>query len=479
MSEWFDQFKNGVIWDQVGFVEWIATSAVESSAIQYRAGVVTWWAEQVIEMDGKKASARPTTLLNTLSTILRGPTSLVGLGIGSVLSQLTTLLIRRAKLSEEDPITPLILSAISALGAHIYYSDQMNDIASDLIETLRSVGAGRGESSTLDEGEKNKTMRLLLQALIGVMSEAKLGSNQVERAVPVERVKNGEASTSNSRPVMPAGNLTVRGNGILTGSGQGIRSQNTPVESALNGALDGRPIMRVSGSGRRHRISPEVFQQSLFLLSDASPLLRIEYQKALLVYVGGEMEIAASIDKEDTPAFDPSKDAALFLSELHASIFELSTTTSVTSIPTSLYRVPSTKVSTTKLSSSGNSRKSSTSSAASKGKSKRLLPDLPLVADYIGLQSVIVALQSRGSALAVLSGVPMLLALEKKAESMVDEGDSKDLRERCQACREIVINGLLAIAKTWEMEDLSEIGEKVITFQVSLLSRSTNLFYLF
>jgi hypothetical protein len=473
MGSWLNRYKNGALWKEREFLEWLGSSVIGASPVQYRAGVVAWWLEQVVEIDDTDATPKSENVLYTLSHILRGPTTVVGLGIGGVLAQLTSLIVQRASLGEDDPLTLPLLSTITSLASsHVYYVDQLNDVVSDLIDTLRNVKNGRGVAAHLREDERKRAMRQLVGALRQVLIEAEKGNGEVQVAVPVMNGANGTGTngtngTSNSRPpLLEDYEGTIRGNGISAGAGQaqGLKTKKESNGSAGGGQLDalGRPIMRVAGAGRRHRISPEVFQESLFLLTDVDAAVRNDYERALLVYVGKEMEVALH-GSDDEPAIDPSQEVSRFYRELHAAIYELATSISLVldptvtlsgslaSLPPLARSVPSTS---TRASSKSSRRRRSTSSAP-------VSPSIANAADYSALVEIIRTVQLRRSVHAVLEGVPMLLALQKAAQRWETEAGVERGMERAQACREIAASGLAAIGEAWEVVEVQRVADQV------------------
>lgn len=356
-TSWLDKFHHGTIWkEQPELVCWLGTSGVAYSAIQYRANVVGWWADQVSNIEGDNGDLnKHSTLVFTLSSILRGPTTLMGLAIGTVLSQLTSLLIRRTKSGEDDKLSFEIISAISALASHIYYSEQLNDIVSDLIDAIRVVKLGGGESESLNDKQRTLALRNLVAALGGVLEEAEqrnvsspntrkktssASSSQNKLPLPTNSNSgtsplpssngsnylngngngNGHGSGTSSRPPLPQGDGTVRGNGILTGTGQGIRSrkehpQYTNGGESSNGT--GSPNLQ-GGASRRTKVSAEVFRGSLFLLNDSDDLVRNGYYKTLLAFIQQELDVSLFSSSNDS-----NQNSARFLVDLHAAIYEL------------------------------------------------------------------------------------------------------------------------------------------------------------
>lgn len=460
MGSWLDRYKNGALWKQSDFIEWLGSSGIAASPVQYRAGVVGWWVDQVVEIDDTEATTKSETLLRTLAHILGGPTSLVGLGIGSVLSQLTSLIVQRASLGDEDPLFSPLLATISSLASsHIYYVDQLNDVVADLVDSIRSVKEGSGVAARLGRGERKRAMRQLVGALRQVLVEAEKGDEEVKVAIPLNGSSangtNGTtaAEASTSRPPLPEDSEgTIRGNGVLLGVGQaeGLKSKKE-ASSSLDAM--GRPIMRVAGAGRRSRISPEVFQDSLFLLTDADATIRDDYERALLVYLEKEMDVGP-VASDDEPTLDPSHEIARFCRELHLAIYELATSPILgPDAPNfSLAGHQSSTVNPSRSSSLKSSRRLSTSSRLADAHATAT------AADYAALAAIVEAVQLRRSAEAVMEGAPVLVALERSVKKW--EGEMQGV-ERAQACSEIAARGLGAIGDAWSIAEVRRIADEV------------------
>lgn len=432
---WLDAYKAGALWQDQAFVEWLGATVTSSSPVQYRAGAVGWWVEQVVEIDDVESTAKSETLLYTLATILCGPQRIVGLGIGSVLGQLTSLVIQRAPLGDEDPLVPHLLSTVSSLAsAHVYYVDQVNDVVADLVESIRSVRDGTGAGARLmGRGEKKRATRRLVGALRQVLAEAEKGDGEVQVAVPM---KNGDTSRSRRSSVKGDGQDTVRGNGL--GHGE---SDNRDADRR-DGAVDalGRPVMRVQSAGKRSRVAPDVMQQSLFLLTDPDPTTRRDYQRALIAYIEKEMEVSPV--EEDGPVIDPTQQLESFFRDLHVAIYELATSSALAQPGpeldggNDLSRNPS-RLSRRKSVSSGRAVSNATANAY----------------DYSSLAAIVRAVQLRKSPTAVKEGVPMLLALYDSAAKWETES-----AERAQACREVALQGLEAVGEAWNMHGVSDLA---------------------
>lgn len=439
--------------------------------------------DQVAEIDGSDATPKHKTLVEVLSSILRGPTSLVGLGIGTILAQLTQLLIKRVPLGD-DPLAPRLLEAISGLASHVYYFDQLNDVIADLIETIRSVRSG-GAGSSAREEDRACSVRVLVSALRGVLEEAQKGNSQVQAAVPLSVSKsngtvkaNGDANGNSNggangssgelhRPPLPVGDGTVRGNGVLVGSGQGIRSKKETTEPALDAM--GRPIMRVANTGRRNRISADVLKESLFLLTEPDPVVRFDYQATLLLYVAEEMDVSVGVDGKDDRRGDPSSDSARFFDELHAAIYEAATSFVAApskpdrpASPIIIRTLPRERERTKSMPRKpSRSRQSSYTSLRRPPSPPRVAP-VATAADYAGLLAIIAAAQSRASSPALLTAVPMLLALERDVTEHIEANFSPEGSSvKVQACRELVAGGLVAVGAAWDVSEIERVAGSV------------------
>lgn len=477
--EWLDRHDKGALWANEDLVQWIAESGVAATAVQYRAGVVSWWVDQVAEIDATTTEPKHQTLVEVLSSILRGPTSLVGLGIGTVLAQLTSLLVRRIPLGDQDPLRPRLLEAISGLASHVYYFDQLNDVVADLIETIRTIKSGGGPVASFSDDERSQALRVVVSALRGVIVEAQKASTAVQTAVPMNKTPSkatfkGSPHTNGDdaphRPSLPENDGTVRGNGVLLGAGQGLRGKKESVDGRESAALDamGRPVMRIEEAGRRNRISPDVFHESLFLLTDADVEARLEYQQALLLYITDELDVAITDSNSDGQR-DPWRDSSKFFDELHTTAYELATSfisvpvAGRSSSPVILLRTPQrerTKSTSRKV---PRSRQSSGASVRRSSSPPPLEPvPVATAADYTSLSQILIAIQARKSSLAVVAAVPMLLALEQDVHQHVQANFSPEgSAVRVQACRELVAGALGAIGSAWGVSDVERIARTV------------------
>jgi hypothetical protein len=108
---------------------WLARKTTEWAQYQYRYVVPTWLVEKLMEtQDASAVTPLQTTLASMVAIVFQSPIPMINLSSSDLISNLLTLLLRRASISPNDPLLPSIVVCISSLGCHIYYSDQIQDL---------------------------------------------------------------------------------------------------------------------------------------------------------------------------------------------------------------------------------------------------------------------------------------------------------------------------------------------------------------
>ncbi|SCV67980.1 BQ2448_101 [Microbotryum intermedium] len=431
MGNYLDRARSGALWKERALITWLGKTIIAACPVQYRATVVGWWLDMIVEIDDTDATPKSEVLLYTLAQILRGPTSLVGLGIGGVVNQLTSLVVKRCPWGDKDPLTKPLLATISSLASsHVYYVDQVNDIVSDLIDTIRSVRDGAAVAARLNERERFRALRQLSGALKQVLLEAAKSSDSVKIAVP------------------------VKANGV---NGHDARSRNV----STSGQKDelGRPKMRVAEAGKRNRIFPEVFMGSLFLLTQNDAIARTDYERALLLYVANELAIP---EGEEDVATDSTSSFAKFCRALFTSIHELAISPSLRPAVNNYGRALSRRTSVAASIRSGRSRRIRASSAAADS-----LSSVASAADYAALVEILRSFIARKSATAVVNLVPMLIALQKSAARWGSTAETDghvvpQTDERTQACRELVAQTFHTIGEVWGATETQRLAAQAV-----------------
>lgn len=130
MQSSFDTLDKLQGWTSVDHCCWFAQKMAEWSQYQYRYAVPTWLVERLQQsQDSTVAIPLHGALAAMITSVFNSSTPLVNLSTSDILSNLVTLLLRRAAADPADPLLPALVQCISSLGRHVYYSDQIQDLA--------------------------------------------------------------------------------------------------------------------------------------------------------------------------------------------------------------------------------------------------------------------------------------------------------------------------------------------------------------
>jgi protein EFR3 len=457
-------------WDKLEHCCWFAQKASEWSQYQYRYAVPTWLVERLLEsQDVPTTTSLHNALAAMVTTVFNSPTPLVNLSTSDIISNLITLIIRRVSLDPGDPLLPTLVECIASLGSHVYYSDQIQDLAGDLINRLvvvevQGIPRAKGDS----EKARSQAIRCLLASLLELMNAATKDQDQDERR---DQSKQVGASTS------------------------------------FASSADAPPNVRAS---RRSRVSPDTWQDTLSLLCDRNYAVRADYSEALVSYLQKEIRKRGDTTDEDgvkrvRPLVDGpirqanninlvmyGDSATRFLNAIQAYVFILATSTSTSPsaspTPTGISSgdilpavnvVPATPVSSgpaveaveIQEQSQVQDRRSLTLTPRARKASvvQSLLDRVPAqvspsafasASDYAHILAVLTAAHEQLPIRGLLTGVPMLLALDgaTKFNDVPDCGTS----QRWKAIKEVIARTWSLIAKVWDSTELAGVAQKVL-----------------
>lgn len=294
-------------WGKTNHCCWLAQAGAEWAQYQHRYAVPTRLVERLLETPDTTSQPMHTALTSMVTTVFTSPTPLVNISTSDVVSNLISLVLRRTAVNPDDKLLPALVENISSLGTHVYYADQIQDLAGELISRLVTI-----ESRKPGVSNKGRTqaIRSLLAGLLGLVQAADVQSAK----------QTGEIDASKA-----PGISTV------------LLNQKDEAEHGHK---------RVHPS-RRTKISPEVWQDTLTLLCDGDYAVRADYARALVSYI--EFEIPRKGDytgpdgiKRSTSMGEGSAKQAKtmtvimygdsvtrFLNALHAYVYALATTASL------------------------------------------------------------------------------------------------------------------------------------------------------
>ena len=131
MQSTFDTLDDLQSWSRVNHCCWFAQKIAEWAQYQYRYVVPTWLVERLLSQQEATANTLPLSaaLIAMIASVFSSPTPLINLSSSDILSNLLTLLLRNISTNPDDPTLPALVECISSLGCHVYYSDQIQDLA--------------------------------------------------------------------------------------------------------------------------------------------------------------------------------------------------------------------------------------------------------------------------------------------------------------------------------------------------------------
>lgn len=469
--EFLDKFG----WKDVERCCWLAKALAGAMLLQSRFVVPTRLVETLVNMpDDIPPSPKHSTILAMVTSVLTSHISLVGLAVTDILSSLINVIERRVSVDQKDALLPNLVTCVSSLGTHIYYADQINDIIEETALQMATI--------PVTNPARQEILRVLIHCMRGVMTAADVGDEQEATAREVARSSSPASDAPNKgkspvlEPSLPA----------------------SPVEPARRDL------------GRRNPIAPEVWQETLPFLCESTYPVRAAYARLLLFYLQTELPR----DRQ------PEPNIRRFCNALHAAVYTLAMSSRlgvgepISSNPPS--PTPRSSHADFKPSNEGDSpprpaavtftvseptplptplptpqeslnrregtRTSTPSGAATpprkpiRGGRRVSLPfnkfqvehpiafdNVATPHDYTAIQHILQELHRAVPSSALLSGAPMLLALDNDAGTLIiTPGDQAWVAERRRACRESCALAWRSIGQYWDNTQAVEIATSAL-----------------
>lgn len=437
---------------------------------QYRFAVPMKTVELLLTcQDSPAPTVKETTMMSMLTTVFTSPISLINFSTSDVLTNLVALLLRRVAVDPNDGLLPPLVQCISALGTHVYYADQIQDLAEELITRLVTVQlngiGGRGPSNS-DRGRQT-ALRCLVLCLKGL----------------IETANRHGMNRSNS----------------ATSPGPGDRSttENTILERG-----DSSTIIRedYSINPRRNYLSPESWQETVAVLCETDFAVRSSYAETLLTFLIFEVSrepfaVDQSIaDREEGRSrIRPSgrgmqaDSTTRLLHAINAAAFHLALSPSLgfSSGPPSeasedldhhIQVEPPTPLPSpgrfggdeVELTERVSRRPSPSTPKARLSRALSVLLNSPsqnrsstaTLSDYSYLLNIFTTIHRRCPSRALLTGVPMLVALDTTASSMLRHPD-ESTQIRARTLKELLGRTWAEIGEIWSCQDIQDHAREV------------------
>ncbi|KAG2156199.1 hypothetical protein DEU56DRAFT_224351 [Suillus clintonianus] len=477
MQATFEGLGDLKVWEKLEQSRWLAQKACEWAQYQYRYAVPSQLVEQLLSIqDSLICTAQHKALAAMVPAVFTSPVPLVNLSTSDIISNLITLVLRRVSIDPHDALLPSLVECISSLGAHIYYSDQIQDLASELVSRLVTVEMQgiTGRDKETGDRRRSQAIRCLLAGLLGLMRAAD-GSE----VVPDDK---------NAPHNIPSSTISTPQN-------------NVPSQ---------RPPSHVS---RRTRISGETWHETLSLLCDGDYSVRSDYAQTLVDYLRKEIPKRGDTTDEhgvrrSRPLVEGSPthqansigillfgdSATRSLHATHAYLFILATTSSLgvsfSSTPSPAYStngdIPSIGVTAPTPQNesgpiNGHSADPQGSSPARRSpgllartrkssNTQRLLESVPekvsaaasaSLSDYALILYVLSAIHEEVPTRGLLVGLPMLMALH--ATTQVEDGANNASKQRVKVIQELLARVWLVLGRVWECTELVDLAEKALS----------------
>ncbi|KAJ8523545.1 hypothetical protein ONZ45_g118 [Pleurotus djamor] len=446
------------VWSQVDHCAWYANKAVEWAQYQYRYAVPSCIVERLLETQDAVVTASYSTLANVLSLIFKSPIPLINLSTSDINSNLVTILIRRTNANPSDSLLPLLVQCISSLGCHVYYSDQIHDLAGELINRIMIVESRPISSVAANNQSRSQSIRCLLASLLGLIH------------------------SSNEHEILREANEKRKGHGSILGK----------ASAALSDSHHSADDFGSEPSSRRTRIPPDMWLDTVSLLCDPDAAVRADYAEALVYYLTHEMPKENDLSDRDgvrhrlienglakhqangKALISAGDVSAKLLNAVHAFIYLLVTKGS------------SDQTSSNSSQSGGSqspqptTRQSNASAQGPRARKQsivqRMLCHLPSrvttssgasMSDYAYALKVLMTIHHQHPARGLLTGIPMLVALDEA--SRPHDLSDQSLRLRVQIIRSIVSKGFLTIGQVWCCTELVNLVQQTLLSFPSVL----------
>ena len=256
-------------WEKVDHCRWFAGKATEWTQYQFRDAIPTLLIDRLQrEQDVPTTTNLHSTLAAMITTVFTSPIPLV-MSTSDVISNLISLVLRRAAIDPTDSLLLDLTECISALGTHVYYADQIHDLASELISRLVSTEATGLPGRERDPSDKcqAQALRALIAGLVGLM---RTPTRRVDHRSNAETQRSEQDVSTSSPKLVDLPQLQI-----------GDKPARTSTERA-----DGEAHLT-----KRTKISLETWQDTLNLICNVNFSVRSDYAHALIVYLESEISM--------------------------------------------------------------------------------------------------------------------------------------------------------------------------------------------
>lgn len=127
-------------WTDIKICKWLALNITEWTQYQHRYAIPVRLVSKLTETpDTPSTESIHKALLEMITTVFSSRTPIANLATSDVISSLLEFILRRVELNPSDPILPSVVTCVASLATHLYYADQIQDFAEEIIRKLSEV----------------------------------------------------------------------------------------------------------------------------------------------------------------------------------------------------------------------------------------------------------------------------------------------------------------------------------------------------
>lgn len=433
------------LWTKTDQCRWFIQRACEWTQYQYRYAIPSRLVEWLLDTpDVSVSTNQQKTLIGMLTTVFTSPIPLVNLSTSDIVSNLITLVFRRVVVNPKDDLLSLLVESIASLGAHVYYSDQIQDLASELVSRLATIDTQGPLSQQKDVAEgRSQAIRCLLAGLLGLMLAAD-SQRSCKHPLPVNGTSSSGVLARASQRTRVSGEIWYDILGLLCDSDFAVRSDFAQTLVTYLRC----EIPKVNVDGVQPRVSARGGSKANsigILLFGDSATRSLHAILAYLFLLLTSSSLASSFRISTPPSYPPSGDITTIgtSSIAGAEGDHPQHCEAIEGLPSARRR---------SVDPAARSRKSSSAHLLDPVSAKVTSSCSASLSDYVLVLRVLTAIHEELPVRGLLTGVPMLNALESAAEF---EGTADvSTRQRAAALREVIVRVWLVIGRVWKCPEL-------------------------
>jgi len=140
LASMFETLDSSASWGDVDFCRWLALNITEWTQYQHRYAIPIRLVSKLVETpDNSTSGSTHDALITMITAVFSSRTPIANLATSDVITSLIDFILRRVERDPHDAILPAVVNCVSSLATHLYYADQIQDFAEEIIRKLIEV----------------------------------------------------------------------------------------------------------------------------------------------------------------------------------------------------------------------------------------------------------------------------------------------------------------------------------------------------